>query len=228
MGFIYKITNKINGMNYVGQTIQILEERWRQHRKIGSNCLYLKRAFEKYGIDNFTFTMICVCFDEDLDKFEIQYMKSLNSIVPNGYNLRCGGNSGKHHEETKNKISKALKALKGRTDIFRYHLGKHLTEETKNKISKALKGRTDIIRNSNHFRKTGMRHTEKSKNKMSVSHKKKVDQYDLDNIFIKSFDSIADAAAAAEIKICRDNIGRVCSGKKNTAGGFKWKYNVSI
>ena len=29
-------------------------------------------------------------------------------MVPNGYNLRNGGNSGRQHEETKNKISKTI------------------------------------------------------------------------------------------------------------------------
>ena len=134
MGYIYKITNKVDGKIYVGQTIQVLEDRWRQHKKIGSNCRYLKRAFNKYGIDNFEFNIICICFDEDLDKYEIQYMEKYNSMVPNGYNLRKGGNSGKHHEETKRKISESLKA---RTDIFRpktnYRLGKHHSEETKKK-----------------------------------------------------------------------------------------------
>jgi group I intron endonuclease len=223
MGFIYKITNKENGMIYIGQTIQTLEDRWRQHRKKSSTCLYLKRAFEKYGIDNFIFEMICCCDNEELDKLEIHYMIEFNSIVPNGYNLREGGNSGRHNEETKKKISDALK---GRTDIFRHQLGKPITEETKKKISDALKGRTDIIRNHNHFRTTGMHHTEKAKKKMSESHKKKVDQYDLDNNFIKSFDSIADAAI--EINTCRDNIGRVCSGRNKTAAGFIWKYKESI
>jgi group I intron endonuclease len=223
MGFIYKITNKENGMIYIGQTIQTLEDRWRQHRKKSSTCLYLKRAFEKYGIDNFIFVMICCCVYEELDKLEIHYMIEFNSIVPNGYNLREGGNSGRHNEETKKKISDALK---GRTDIFRHQLGKPITEETKKKISDALKGRTDIIRNHNHFRTTGMHHTEKAKKKMSESHKKKVDQYDLDNNFIKSFDSIADAAI--EINTCRDNIGRVCSGRNKTAAGFIWKYKESI
>ena len=32
MGYIYKITNKINGKIYVGQTIKNYEERFRQHR----------------------------------------------------------------------------------------------------------------------------------------------------------------------------------------------------
>jgi predicted GIY-YIG superfamily endonuclease len=41
MGYIYKITNKTDGKIYVGQTIQTLEERWRNHRKKGSNCRYL-------------------------------------------------------------------------------------------------------------------------------------------------------------------------------------------
>ena len=196
MGFIYKIANKENGMIYIGQTIQTLEDRWRQHRKKSSTCLYLKRAFEKYDIDNFIFEMICCCHDTDLDKLEIQYMAEFNSIVPNGYNLREGGNSGRHNEETKKKISDALK------------------------------GRTDIIRNHNHFKVGEMHHTENAKRKMSIAHKKSVDQYDLDNNFIKSFDSIADAAI--EINTCRDNIARVCSGRNKTAAGFIWKYNESI
>lgn len=223
MGFIYKITNKENGMIYIGQTIQTLEDRWRQHRKKSSTCLYLKRAFEKYGIDNFIFEMICCCHDTDLDKLEIQYMAEFNSIVPNGYNLREGGNSGRHNEETKKKISETLK---GRTDIIRHQLGKPVTAETKKKISDALKGRTDIIRNHNHFKVGEMHHTENAKRKMSIAHKKSVDQYDLDNNFIKSYDSIADAAI--KINTCRDNIGRVCSGRNKTAAGFIWKYNESI
>jgi group I intron endonuclease len=225
MGFIYKITNKVNGMNYIGQTIQSLEDRWRQHRKKSSTCLYLKRAFEKYGIDNFIFEMICSCDNEELDKLEIQYMTEFNSIVPNGYNLREGGNSGRHNEETKRKISEALKE-KNRMIGAKPHpqLGKPITAETKKKISDALKGRTDIIRN--HCRNIGMHHTEKAKNKMSESHKKKINQYDLDNNFIKTFNSIADAAI--EINTCRDNIGRVCSGRNKTAAGFIWKYNESI
>lgn len=71
---------------------------------------------------------------------EIYYINKYNSIVPNGYNLRGGGNNGgKHNEETKKKISETLK---NRTDIVRnnHQLGKPHTEEEKNKISKALMG----------------------------------------------------------------------------------------
>ena len=104
MGFIYKIVNKINGMIYIGQTIKSIEERWRHHKQPASNCRYLKNAFKKYGIDKFDFKIICICFDEDLDKFEIHYIESLNTLVPNGYNIRSRGNGGLQNEETKKKI----------------------------------------------------------------------------------------------------------------------------
>jgi group I intron endonuclease len=222
MGYIYKIINKINGMIYIGQTIQTLEERWQQHRKSNSNCRYLKSAFKKYGIDQFEFKLICICFDKELDKFETQYIKTFNSMVPNGYNLRNGGNSSRHHEETKKKISETLK---GRTDIIRpkTQLGKPHTEETKQKISNSLKGRTDIIRRkaSNWI---GKHHSEESKNKMAESHKiyTSINQYDLNNIFIKCFSSISEASK--ETNVDKTGILKCCKNIRKKAGGFKWRF----
>lgn len=201
MGYIYKIINKVDKKIYIGQTTQILEDRWKQHRKIGSNCRYLKRAFNKYGINNFEFKLICICFDKDLDNYENQYMEKYNSMVPNGYNLKKGGNNGKHHEETKKKISESLK---GRTDIInaKNHLGIPHTEETKNKISDKLKGRKDIIRYSYYGNKN-------------------INQYDLNNNFIKSFNNII--SASTYNNICRNGISKCCNNKQKTAGGFIWK-----
>ena len=137
MGYIYKIINKLTNKIYIGQTIQDLNERWRQHKQSKSNCRYLKSAMKKYGIDNFDFKLICICFDNDLDKYECYYMNKYNTIVPNGYNLRQGGNSGRHNEETKKKISETLK---NRTDIVRCKIGKPHTDENKKRISESLKG----------------------------------------------------------------------------------------
>ena len=116
MGYIYKIVKKATNKICIGQTIQDLDERWRQHKQKKSNCRYLKAAMKKYGMDNFEFKLICICFDSDLDKYECYYMNKYDTIVPNGYNLRQGGNSGRHNEETKKKISETLK---NRTDIKR-------------------------------------------------------------------------------------------------------------
>lgn len=87
---IYKITNKINGKSYIGQSIDI-ERRWKEHRRsigLNKNSLYLD--FEKYGIDNFTFEILEECATEMLNEREhywIEYYDTYN----NGYNLTQGG-----------------------------------------------------------------------------------------------------------------------------------------
>lgn len=57
--YIYKITNLINGKSYIGQTNDY-KRRFREHREKNycntENLLY--KAFDKYGIDNFSFEVI--------------------------------------------------------------------------------------------------------------------------------------------------------------------------
>jgi group I intron endonuclease len=114
MGFIYKITNILTNKCYIGETKKNNPEaRWNEHkRKIekGIGCPALQCAVNKYGISNFIFKVLIICFDEDRYKFEIEYIQKYNSMVPNGYNLTKGGEGGgfygkKHTIESKNKIS---------------------------------------------------------------------------------------------------------------------------
>lgn len=101
-GYIYKITNRINSKSYIGQTLRTCEERWYEHTKNytlekSSNSLY--RAFKKYGIDNFTFEIICKIEEQNIEKLqdklnslEIHYIKKYNTHSHNGYNRTDGGN----------------------------------------------------------------------------------------------------------------------------------------
>lgn len=89
---IYKITNLINGHSYIGQSINITR-RWRAHRNYdkdreGNRPLY--RAFEKYGLKNFSFSILEECDVNDLDKKE-QYWIAYYDTYNNGYNLTLGG-----------------------------------------------------------------------------------------------------------------------------------------
>lgn len=220
MGYIYKIINNINGMTYVGQTTKSLEKRWKEHLSSSSNCRYLKSALSKYGIDNFTFTLICICFDSDLNRFEVKYIETLDTIVPKGYNLRKGGNNGKHNQETKKKISDSLT---GRTDILyaKRQLGIPLSVETKRKISESLTGRTYAKR------QLGVPLTAETREKISISCKESakgkgtsVNQYDLNNNFIKHFVSITDASK--DVNGDRSHIRKCCNKTRLTAYGFKW------
>ena len=86
---IYKIENLINGKVYIGQSVNI-KERWNEHKLINSRTskdalkkqkypLYL--AFQKYGLENFSFEVLEECSLEDLDTKEQFYIKKYNSYV---------------------------------------------------------------------------------------------------------------------------------------------------
>lgn len=92
---IYKITNLVNGKIYIGQTIQTLEKRLKQHFKPSNGCTILREAIKKYGRENFTIEQICTVFKRiSLDEVEKLCIKQFNSISPNGYNIVDGGNKG--------------------------------------------------------------------------------------------------------------------------------------
>lgn len=93
---IYKIENLINHKVYIGQSIQ-LSARWRNHKNNVYNSSLatyeypLYRAMRKYGINNFEFSIIEECSEEDLDERECYWIKQYDSFGPKGYNQTPGG-----------------------------------------------------------------------------------------------------------------------------------------
>ena len=57
-----------------------------------------------------------------------------------------------------------------------------------------------------------------------ISHDKKVVQYSLDGIFIKIHNSVTEAGKS--VNLSRHAINKVCIGQNQTAGGFKWEYEI--
>ena len=51
-GYIYCITNKINGKKYIGQTTETIHKRWIRHINAHSN-MAISKAIDKYGKENF-------------------------------------------------------------------------------------------------------------------------------------------------------------------------------
>ena len=108
MGFIYRIKNKINNKSYIGQTTKDDPNiRWIGHKraiKSGAGCPLLREAFQKYGVENFEFGILIVCFDKDLNRYEKEYIKKYNTFGENGYNASAGGEPGgtfRGHTHTK-------------------------------------------------------------------------------------------------------------------------------
>lgn len=146
-GIIYKITNKITGMSYVGQTVRTLKERWVDHLSHARNKTtdsYIARAILKYGAESFEIDILQECESrEELDFSEIFYVSLLNTKVPNGYNLADGGGgmsgwaNGKGWVPTEETRKKLSEAGKGNTNA----LGKKYSSEFRVKVSAALKRR---------------------------------------------------------------------------------------
>ncbi len=110
---IYKITNKINGHCYIGQSRNI-DKRWRDHKIASHNKndkgynYPLYQAFRKYGIDNFSFEVIEECSINLLNEKEHYWIKHYSPI----YNQTNGGdyqvNKSKLSYEDVEKIYKIL------------------------------------------------------------------------------------------------------------------------
>lgn len=93
---IYKVTNKINGMVYIGQTCRSLEKRWRQHKdSVKRSYMYgkLKQAIIDYGAASFTVEQIDIAASKEEADEKETYWISFYDSVRNGYNT---GRGGKH------------------------------------------------------------------------------------------------------------------------------------
>lgn len=102
--YIYKITNKINGKSYIGQTTDYIR-RFQEHKAMGygrENNKLLYSAFKKYGIENFEFEVIenKTSNYNEKEKYWIQYYHTWVN-EPNGlgygYNMTPGGDEPPLH-----------------------------------------------------------------------------------------------------------------------------------
>ena len=121
---IYKITNLSNGKIYVGQTVSHIlnHKRYRPYGHEGrfrchiseafstkkNQSHYLNNSIRKYGVTNFVVELIEYCEISNADERETYYIKELNSLFPNGYNLKNGGSVFTHSDESKKRVSNGV------------------------------------------------------------------------------------------------------------------------
>jgi hypothetical protein len=116
-GIIYKITSP-SGKVYVGQTIRSFEKRMQEHRDSKSKCSAVRNAIDKYK-DQMKYEIIEDNVpQEQLDEREIHWIKELNSLRPNGYNLKTGGRFYEATQEMCNNMRDAKYKSKIRKDGY--------------------------------------------------------------------------------------------------------------
>jgi hypothetical protein len=118
---IYKITNLENNKIYIGQAVSHIlnHKRYRPYGGEGrlrchiseaysnkkNQCHYLNSAIKKYGCCNFDLDIIDYCELDKADELEDKYITKYDSIYPNGYNLKIGGKTFRHCDESKKRLS---------------------------------------------------------------------------------------------------------------------------
>lgn len=163
---IYKITNLLNGMIYIGQHATTNPN----DGYMGSGK-YITRAIEKYGVENFKKEILFECpSQEELNAKEREIVNEEFVKRTDTYNLVLGGIQGLSHEQAvefgrigQRKLQESLKDLDKREEFY-----KKIGQRTKQLWEK----KPEIFRHRNGF--LGGHHTEESKNKLREKAKLRV------------------------------------------------------
>ena len=186
MGFIYKYTSP-NGKSYIGQTRTTVERRRKNSYGDGykgSPCFWNAiRYFE--GLQNFSLEILEETENDSLDERERFWIRELNTLVPNGYNIDSGG-QGQHNNKAVDQYNQkgekiaSFKTIAEAAEANNCHISA---------IHNVLSGRCKQAH--------GFYWTYKDQplviKKNTLSHRKRVYQFDLQGNLIKEFESARNA-----------------------------------
>ena len=231
-GYIYCITNLMNGRQYIGQTSMTIAKRYSAHLRCAKSgeptTSLLYRAMRKYGTDNFSVGLVETVYadarnelKERLNKREIYHISAKNTYKPNGYNLTRGEDS------SASCIVRPVYKVNSCGDVIcRYD---SITDaEKQNKLP--LGSIKFALRRGTHYA-GGYHWYDANDGQMTVGQNigkqttKTVPVYcfDMQGGFIERFESIVDASRKTKAE--HTHISSACSGKRKSAGGYLWSYN---
>jgi group I intron endonuclease len=150
---IYKITNRVNGKSYIGQSVNIYA-RWKVHKTgyaHGKSCRRLHSAMKSYGIDKFSFEILEIApSDKNILNFlEKKYIKEYHTFIDDpecwGYNLTDGGHSFRPSKESIKKSIETRKFLYQSGNIIPWNKGQKLNDNQKKNYIAAILARWENL-----------------------------------------------------------------------------------
>ena len=237
-----------NGKKYIGITrCKPRNRRWQNGHGYVTQVKF-HNAIKKYGWENFKHVILLDDLtEEEASKAEQKYIEQYKTTDNRyGYIVTSGGEAGYHlTEEQKRKISNANKGSNNGMYGHQYTdeekeffasvwRGRKHSMESRKKMSEYAKAHPEIKSHPGcEHPMYGKHHSDESKIKMSESAKKRgycgnknkhVDMLTVDNVYIRTFDSIQEAARFIGKNNGAPNIRSVCLGDRKKAHGFKWRY----
>lgn len=238
---IYMITNIVNDKKYIGQSRDI-RCRWRGHKSDLKRGLHeniiLQNSWNKYGEENFKFSIIEECKLEELDKKEINYIITYNTMCDKrmGFNIESGGFHDKVISEfskdnmRKGHPARAVLQLDKQGNIIRdWETGaRGIERDLKINSTNIYRCCDNKLKESHGFiwqyKDTFNKETFDSKNFISTEVKRSVCQISLDGKLVKTWSCIRDAVR--ELNAHGGTISDCCKmGVQKTHKGFIWVYS---
>lgn len=198
MKTIYLHRNKINNKVYIGQTIQPVENRWKNGEGYKS-CHYFYNAILKYGWDNFEHIILEQnenWTQEELNEKEKAYIILFDSTNPQkGYNITSGGAS-----ISPNALPKALEWMKQHPEF-------------------GLARANDMLKWQKEHPEEMLAIRRINVEKATQARKRKVQCIETGEIFESASEAARKTPKTTQSKICM-----VCRGQRKTCGGYRWQY----
>jgi group I intron endonuclease len=214
--FVYRTTNLVNGKIYIGQhSTNNLKDGYK-----GSGLL-ISKAFKKYGKDNFKFEIIKFSDSREyLDQLEKKLIDEHNALDNEiGYNIHQGGLGGSSFKKI-NQYKLDGTFIKTWDAIIIASDELNLSCKTIQNCAKGLKPSCGgyMWKDYNEFKEC------KNIEGFVDNSKKTINQYNLEGKFIKTWNSISEAASTLNLN--NSSIGKCCRMEASThqMGGFIWRY----
>lgn len=206
MGYIYKVTNKVNGKVYIGKTENTIKARWSAH--VSSSCninsreynFKFHRAIRKYGAHNFKIEII-----DDVEQAETadreKYWIEFYDSIKYGYNTTFGGEGSVRYSDEF--FISCWKAGMSQEDVHKKY---GLSRNTVSTRYRDLFSEHDIH--------------EMKLQRLKETNGTPVFQYDMQGNFVNEYCSVNEAKRQTGI----NHIDQVARGERRKAGGFVWSY----
>ena len=225
---IYKITNKINGKFYIGQSVDI-KRRFTEHKTPHGRMTSIKLAIKKYGKENFLFEVIEECSIENLDAREVYWISKLNPQ----YNRNEGGRGSRGHhvsDDVRQTLSHKNKQHwiglpENEKAIIKERLcgpakGHPVSEATREKLRIANTGKVQSAETVERHRATIKKKKAEGYVQTNAGHRKKVRCVETNQIF----ESVK--AAGESLSVHPSCITGVLKGRYQTCKGKHFEYVV--
>lgn len=212
-GIVYKVTNKINGKVYIGQTVQSLNRRITthiSHALCERDNFYFHKAIVKYGKENFGWEIIAKCYSrEELNKTEIRMIEKYGA-VKKGYNFNIGGNSNAGFSRTERDKQETSERMRGKRNPM---YGKHPSRKTRRKMSESHSGKKHYS-----YGKYGKDNLKARKYIITTPSGKEIFVHGIAN-FCRSY---------REEKLSYGTLIQIAKGKRKHHKGYKCRYYIEV